>query len=402
MIPKQDLRDMAAIAGVHAHVVEKDYALGWALAGIFSQPELAGSWIFKGGTCIRKCYFETHRFSEDLDFTLRDAAQMDEGFLRGALEKMSAWIHARTKLRFPIDSQSARLHRNPRGSISGQCRIGYAGPMAPRSGGLPRIKIDLNADECLVLPLAEIPIRHPYSDAPGTGARIRAYAFEEVYAEKIRALAERTHPRDLYDVVNVFRNARKRPSVTVVRDVLEQKCSFRKVAVPQLSDLDRRRSRLEDLWDAMLVRQLPALPPVDAVWDGLDEFFSWLESGQLPPRLRPIPLAHGDTVVRERTLDLRLSRREKSHLEIIRFSTANRLCADLEYDDVMQRVEPYSLRQTPQGDFVVHAWSVGQGACRGYRLDRIQSAQMATQSFSPRHEIELTPEDSAAGPGKQP
>ncbi|HEY0410225.1 MAG TPA: nucleotidyl transferase AbiEii/AbiGii toxin family protein [Candidatus Dormibacteraeota bacterium] len=24
----------------------------------------------KGGTCLRKCYYETYRFSEDLDFTL--------------------------------------------------------------------------------------------------------------------------------------------------------------------------------------------------------------------------------------------------------------------------------------------------------------------------------------------
>lgn len=383
---------MASIAGVHAHVVEKDYALGWALAGIFSQPELAESWIFKGGTCIRKCYFETHRFSEDLDFTLRDAAQLDEGFLRRALEKMSAWIHARTKLQFPVEAQSISVYRNPRGGVSGKCRIGYAGPMAPRSGGLPRIKIDLNADEHLVLPPAEVPVRHPYSDVPEAGAKVMAYAYEEVYAEKIRALAERTHPRDLYDVVNVFRNAENHPSAAVVRDVLEQKCSFRDIEMPQLDDLARNRRRLEDLWAGMLVRQLPALPPVDAVWSGLEEFFSWLESGRLPPRPRPIPLAHGDTVVRERTLDLRLSRREKSHLEIIRFSTANRLCVDLDYDGSAQQVEPYSLRRTPRGDFVLHAWNERQSALSGYRLNRIQGARMAEQSFSPRRQIELAPE----------
>ena len=396
MIPKQDLRDMASIAGVHAHVVEKDYALGWALAGIFNQPELAGSWVFKGGTCIRKCYFETHRFSEDLDFTLRDAAQLDEGFLRRALEKMSAWVQARTKLQFPVGAQSVSIYRNPRGGVSGKCRIGYAGPMAPRSGGLPRIKIDLNADELLVLPPAEVPVRHPYSDALEASPKVMAYAYEEVYAEKIRALAERTHPRDLYDVINVFRNAENHPSATVVRDVLEQKCSFRGIEAPQLDDLGRNRRRLEDLWGGMLARQLPALPPVDAVWSGLEEFFSWLENGQLPPRMMPVPLAHGDTMVRERTLDLSLPRRSKSHLEIIRFSTANRLCVDLDYEDAAPRVEPYSLRQTPRGDFVVHAWNARQRALSSYLLDRIQGARMTEQGFSPRHKIELTPEDSVA------
>ena len=31
---------------------------------------LSKSWVFKGGTCLKKCYIETYRFSEDLDFTV--------------------------------------------------------------------------------------------------------------------------------------------------------------------------------------------------------------------------------------------------------------------------------------------------------------------------------------------
>jgi Luciferase-like monooxygenase/Nucleotidyl transferase AbiEii toxin, Type IV TA system len=50
-------------------VVEKDYVLGWLLAGIAKHP-VTTHWAFKGGTCLRKCWFETYRFSEDLDFTV--------------------------------------------------------------------------------------------------------------------------------------------------------------------------------------------------------------------------------------------------------------------------------------------------------------------------------------------
>lgn len=50
--------------------IEKDYVLGWLLAGIEDEPALADTWVFKGGTCRRKCYYETYRFSEDLDFTV--------------------------------------------------------------------------------------------------------------------------------------------------------------------------------------------------------------------------------------------------------------------------------------------------------------------------------------------
>ena|ERR1700736_1125230 len=52
------------------NVIEKDYVLGWLLAGIGQDILLRQNWVFKGGTCLRKCYYETYRFSEDLDFTV--------------------------------------------------------------------------------------------------------------------------------------------------------------------------------------------------------------------------------------------------------------------------------------------------------------------------------------------
>lgn len=58
MIGKRELLDIAAAAGLNPHVIEKDYALGWALAGIFAHPDIRENWIFKGGTCLKKCYFE--------------------------------------------------------------------------------------------------------------------------------------------------------------------------------------------------------------------------------------------------------------------------------------------------------------------------------------------------------
>ena len=82
MIEKREILAIAEQTSLNAHVVEKDYVLGWMLAGIYSHEALADSWIFKGGTCLKKCFFETYRFSEDLDFTLRDGAHLDEGFLK--------------------------------------------------------------------------------------------------------------------------------------------------------------------------------------------------------------------------------------------------------------------------------------------------------------------------------
>ena len=70
MISKRELEQLRAEWSLDIGVIEKDYILGWLLAGIAQHNELASSWVFKGGTCLRKCFYETFRFSEDLDFTV--------------------------------------------------------------------------------------------------------------------------------------------------------------------------------------------------------------------------------------------------------------------------------------------------------------------------------------------
>jgi predicted nucleotidyltransferase component of viral defense system len=84
MIDLAEIQAVATDLRLSPEVVEKDYVLGWLLAGIYAQPALSASWVFKGGTCLKKCYFETYRFSEDLDFTLTDATHLDAEFLRTA------------------------------------------------------------------------------------------------------------------------------------------------------------------------------------------------------------------------------------------------------------------------------------------------------------------------------
>ena len=67
MIPKQEIMALAAELQLQAHVVEKDYALGWFLAGIAAHPVIGPRWVFKGGTCLKKCCFETDRKSTRLN-----------------------------------------------------------------------------------------------------------------------------------------------------------------------------------------------------------------------------------------------------------------------------------------------------------------------------------------------
>jgi len=59
VIDRTEILRLANEFGLEARIVEIDYILGWVLAGIYRDPSLAGAWAFKGGTCLKKCFFET-------------------------------------------------------------------------------------------------------------------------------------------------------------------------------------------------------------------------------------------------------------------------------------------------------------------------------------------------------
>ena len=395
MIGRREILDIAGTYGLRPQIVEKDYVLGWVLAGVYEQTALAESWMFKNGTCLKKCYFETYRFSEDLDFTLTDPSHVDLDFLAGVFRGVGEWIYERSGIEIPSELQEFEIFENPRATVSCQGKISYRGPISPRAGGLPRIKLDLTPDELLVLRPVKRTIFHDYSDAPAEGIAVLCYAYEEAFAEKVRAFGDRARPRDLYDVVNLYRNAEARPHPTVLHDVLERKCAHRGLPVPELGELEAHRENLEGSWQPMLGHQLQALPSVESFWNALPEFFAWLCTGIAPAVPATYRMAAGETVLRDRTLRLPISGRAQSHLEIIRFAAANRLCVDLEYRGTVRRIEPYSLRRTRDDNIVLHATRAADGEHRSYRIDRIEGAQTTGQSFIPRFAIELIPQGPA-------
>ncbi len=158
VIDKREILEAASALGLLPSVVEKDYVLGWILAGIHAHPVLSESWVFKGGTCLKKCYFETYRFSEDLDFTLRDESQLDAEFLKNTLTEVLAWVVDQSGLAMPGRPAGAFVTCtfNPRGRLNCQGKIGYRGPISPTtaSGGWPKIGWIWAVDEQPVPPAA--------------------------------------------------------------------------------------------------------------------------------------------------------------------------------------------------------------------------------------------------------
>ncbi len=95
-----------------------------------------------------------------------------------------------------------------------------------------RVKLDITANETVVRPPVLPDIRHPYPDALPVHGHVRCYSFEELFAAKLRAMAQRGRPRDLYDIVDLFRRNDLRLYPEVILAALVEKCAVKDISAP--------------------------------------------------------------------------------------------------------------------------------------------------------------------------
>lgn len=395
MISKEEIIAVADATGLSPYVVEKDFVLGWLLAAVNTNPVLSEAWVFKGGTCLKKCYFETYRFSEDLDFTLLDEDQINADFLKQQFSSISEWLYEESGLEIPQDRLVFDIYNNPRGHKSCQARVYYESYFVSGKRSLPKIKFDLSADEILVMPPSSQEVFHTYTDVPQDGMRINCYSYPELFGEKVRALGERGRPRDLYDVINLFRNDQL-PAAAVIRDVLAQKCAYKGIEIPTHESMDAYKDDMLRNWEPMLRHQLPSLPSLDSYWDSLAEFFGWLGGQVVPDRPALGTVSSDGKLFRPSYGNLGLRTRSGGSLEIIRFAAGNHLCVDLDYTDNNGRrstrtIEPYSLRQARNGNILLYAVRADDGQIRAYKIAQINDASITNRVFIPRYRVELSP-----------
>ena len=400
MIRKEEIIAVADETGLTPNVVEKDYVLGWLLAAVNRTSVLSKSWIFKGGTCLKKCYFETYRFSEDLDFTLQDEAHINETFLIEQFTLIAEWLYEETGIEIPTDRLKFDIYTNPRGHQSCQGRVYYKSYFSKGKHSLPKIKFDLSADEILVMPASRQAVFHPYSDAPQDRIFINSYDYPEVFAEKIRALSERGRPRDLYDVINLFRNDQL-PAFAVIQNVLAQKCEYKGINIPVLGDMEAYRDDMLRNWEPMLSHQLPSLPALDIYWNALPAFFEWLEGRAIQKAISLDNVSEKGQAYKPLYGQLGLRTSSGSSLEIIRFAAGNRLCVNLDYTDnsgcrSTRVVEPYSLRRAQNGNILLYAVRAKDGQIRSYKIKQINDVSITNKVFVPRYQVELSPSGSVS------
>jgi predicted nucleotidyltransferase component of viral defense system len=192
MITPKEISKRAAENKVSERQIEKDYILTWILAGVAGYNVLEKRLVFKGGTVLKKCYFEDYRFSEDLDFTLTDENLTNEMLIE-CFRKVFEWVKEETNMLLQFGK--INVHKD---SGSSQFFIDYVGPLGGKIESRS-VKADITRGEILVYKPEIRKIFTDYSDMKDLSASIMCYPLSEILIEKMAALMGRTEPRDLYD-----------------------------------------------------------------------------------------------------------------------------------------------------------------------------------------------------------
>lgn len=181
MITRGQLRELHGM-DLPLHILEQDYVQSLFLQELYAT---YGSFVFKGGTYM-KHVFGLDRFSEDLDFTLKEATD--------PLKTIES-----TARRMGSYGVSARIERPQDRDVSFTAALRYRGPLyngSENSMGTIRIEISKRDDIFLDPEWTRLFFKYPESPV----VNVLGLRREEVLAEKIRALSTRSKGRDLYDV----------------------------------------------------------------------------------------------------------------------------------------------------------------------------------------------------------
>lgn len=259
MILQKEIIERSKEWKVPPDTVDKDYVLGHFLSVFFVTYK--DDLIFKGGTCLRKCYIKNYRFSEDLDFTAREKDFVLEKL---KLEGIAKTTTARTGILFSVGEISRLVFNDePKGF---QVSIKYWGANhsknqqpPPPDRWMTKIKLEVSTDEVIILEPEILPIMHPYSDGLQGEKQCPCYVIDEVIAEKLRALKQRSYtaPRDFYDLYHLTQKFSKKDWERIIPLFLK-KMEHKNLPYTNPSDLvdDTKIANVKRAWRTSVAHQI--------------------------------------------------------------------------------------------------------------------------------------------------
>ena len=263
MIRKKEIEQKAEVQNVPKSTIDKDWVLGHFIDAVSSVPECREKLVFKGGTCLRKCYFPDYRFSEDLDFT-----SIDSNFVldKKLLTQIADLVTSRTEIPLHIQEISELRFKD---QLTGYKAIvkfwgadhssNQAPPPADRWN--TSVKIEIILYEHMVFSIENREVFHPYTDGLSESPLvIPCYSLREVLAEKLRALIQRSYtaPRDFYDIWYLANN-QTAIDWKEITDAFHVKMKFKNLefeGIHQMID-ENNDKRVKAGWENSLAHQIP-------------------------------------------------------------------------------------------------------------------------------------------------
>ena len=210
-------------------MIEKDIILHEILTHLSKDKFFAGSYLFKGGTCLIKHYLGYYRFSEDIDFTWKDQKifkKMSQNEIRrflspliGRTGKLLEGISEEMDLDFKCIKNNRRYVELVGSNKTVTFKVWYDSEILgresfikvqinfvdelhfrPRRGELRSLVGGTEAREIGMLFPEHIGYFHPFV--------MTLYDSREIFAEKVRAIMTRrgTKPRDFIDIFLLSEN----------------------------------------------------------------------------------------------------------------------------------------------------------------------------------------------------
>ena len=190
MIKPGEIQQKARETGVRDQQIEKDYVLSWILKGISQHENLSKAIAFKGGTVLKKFYFEDYRYSEDLDYTLLDDNITNEQIFEWFKQTFK---FIREEANIPLEIIDNNEHED--GGIN--FYISYIGPLGGQRSN-KKVKVDISRSEKMEFEPVNKEAFKVYSDIDDY--QLLCYLLEEILIEKMRSVIQRMQARDLYDI----------------------------------------------------------------------------------------------------------------------------------------------------------------------------------------------------------
>jgi len=256
--------------------VWKDYAISWILYGLWRN----GLWhalVLKGGTCLRKAYYQNYRLSIDLDYTTNVSFDVNQLY-EGVVDALQITLD-KSPVRFITENVSIKKRIGKRyhtGEFLGyQITIPFTPPRRWRSTK-PVISMDITLEkyEKIFLATPTKSLFHPYNDGFShilTKTKMRTYSLEEIFAEKIRSLYQRVRVRDLYDLWFL----RNDVNMGVVRYILPKKFEMKDITY-NISEIYDKKLKFRDGWNRYLRDFVREIPPFEDVWDSVMDTISMI------------------------------------------------------------------------------------------------------------------------------